>query len=160
MRWVLAGLPLCVIGQTILLPPLSLGGIRPDLFLVLLFLVSRRLSPEAATGTGFLIGLCQDALSGAPLGLHAFSDSLLGFLTARLGHDIHTEKPLALFLILAGGTVTARAIALALLAFFFGPQPLLPILVRGIAPEALYTAMVGMVVLWVTQRGSTPVTAG
>jgi rod shape-determining protein MreD len=151
MTWFLPGLLLCAMAQAVLLGPLSVWGIRPDLFLLLVFLVSQRVSPEAATALGFLIGLCQDGLSGGPLGLHAFSDSLLGFLAARLSHHMYTDKPLALFWLLLGGSAAAGGITLALLTFFLGPRLLLPALFRVIAPEALYTAAVGLLILCLPQ---------
>ncbi len=147
MIWFLPGLLVCVIGQAVLLAPLSVWGIRPDLFLLLLLLVSQRVTPEAATLLGFLIGLFQDGLSGGPLGLHAFSGSLLGFLAARLSHHVYTDKPLALFWLLLGGSAGAGAITFALLAFFLGPGLVMPALVRVIAPEALYTAALGLLLV-------------
>src|SRR5512136_639682 len=101
--------------QAVLLGPISVGGIRPDLFLLLIFLVSPRVSPEAATIQGFLVGLCQDALSGGPLGLRAFTYSLIGCATAWLSHDLHTEKPLAQFWRLLSGGACAGGWTLALL---------------------------------------------
>jgi rod shape-determining protein MreD len=151
MRWFLPGLLFCATAQAVLLGPLSLWGIRPDLFLLFVFLVSQRVSPEAATVLGFLIGLCQDGLSGGPLGLHAFSDSLLGFLAARLSHQMYTDKPLALFWLLLAGSAAAGSITLGLLTFFLGPWLLPPALLRVIAPEALYTAAVGLLILWLPQ---------
>jgi rod shape-determining protein MreD len=151
MMWFLPGLLFCVMAQSVLLGPLSVWGIRPDLFLLLVFLVSQRVSPEATTVLGFLIGLCQDGLSGGPLGLHAFTDSLLGFLAARLSHQIYTDKPLALFWLLLGGSAAAGGITLGLLTFFLGPRLFLPALIRVIAPEALYTAAVGLLILWLPQ---------
>ena len=148
MTWFLPGLLFCAMAQTVLLGPLSVWGIRPDLFLLLVFLISQSCNPEVATLLGFLIGLCQDGLSGGPLGLHAFTDSLLGFLAARLGHHMYTDKPLALFWILLGGSAAAGGITLGLLTFFLGPRLLLPALLRVIAPEALYTAAVGLLILW------------
>jgi rod shape-determining protein MreD len=148
MNWFLPGLLSCVIGQAVLLGPLSVWDIRPDLFLLLVFMVSQRCTPEAATVLGFLTGLCQDGLSGGPLGLHAFTDSLLGFTAARLSHHLYTDKPRALFWILLGGSAAAGGITLALLTFFLGAQPILPALLRVIAPEAVYTAAVGLLILW------------
>lgn len=151
MSWFLPGLLVCVMVQPVLLGPLSVWGIRPDLFLLLVFLLSQRVSPEAATLLGFLIGLCQDGLSGGPLGLRAFTDSLLGFLAARLSHDMYTDKLLAHFWILLGGSAAAGGITLALLTFFLGPWPVSPALLRVIVPEALYTAAVGLLILWLPQ---------
>ena len=150
MKLFVLGLLVCASVQTALLGPLSLGGIRPDLFLLLIFLLSPRVSPEAATIQGFLVGLCQDALSGGPLGLRAFTYSVIGFATAWLSHDLHTEKPLAQFWLLLAGAAGAGVVTLGLLVFFLGVSPLLPAL-RVVIPEALYTAVVGFLLLRVPQ---------
>lgn len=147
MTWLLPGLVICVVAQAVLLTPVSLGGIRPDLFLLLVFLLSQRSSPEATTILGFVVGVYQDALSGGPLGLRAFTYSLLGFLAARLGHSLYTDTPLAQFWLLLGGSAAAGCISLALLSFFLGPPPLLPAFLWVIAPEALYTAAFGLLLL-------------
>jgi len=151
MNWFLLGLLCCALAQTVLLTPFSLGGIRPDFFLLLVFLVSQRVSPETATALGFVIGLCQDGLSGGPLGLRAFTDSLMGFLASRLSHHMYTDKPLAVFWLLLGGSAGAGCITLALLSFFLGPPSLVPAFFFVIAPEALYTAAVGLLILWLPQ---------
>ena len=148
MTWLLPALLGCAMAQAVLLPSLSLGGIRPDLFLLLVFLVSRRCTPEVATLLGLLIGLWQDGLSGGPLGLRAFSGSLMGFLAARLSHHLYTDQPLALFWLLLGGSAITGGITFALLTFFLGPRPVLPALLWVIAPEALYTAAVGLLIFW------------
>ncbi len=151
MNWFLPGLLFCTMAQAVLLGPLSVWGIRPDLFLLLVFLVSQRVSPEAATILGFLIGLCQDGLSGGPLGLRAFTDSLMGFLAAGLSHHMYTDKPRALFWLLLGGSAAAGGITLILLMFFLGPRPFASALLWVIAPEALYTAAVGVLIFCLPQ---------
>jgi rod shape-determining protein MreD len=151
MNWFLLGLLSCALAQAVLLAPFSLGGIRPDLFLLLVFFVSQRVSPEVATVLGFLIGLWQDGLSGGPLGLRAFTDSLMGFLASRLTHQMYTDRPRAVFWLLLGGSAGAGCITLALLSFFLGPPPLVPALLFVIVPEALYTAAVGLMIFWLPQ---------
>jgi rod shape-determining protein MreD len=143
--WFAVGLLACALGQAILLVPVSLGGIRPDVFLLLVLYIGQRVTPEAATLLGFLAGLTQDALSGAPLGLHAFTDALLGFLTACLSRDLYTESPLAQFGLVFAGSAGAGIVSLGLFLFFFGvASPVVP-LVRTILPEAAYTAAAGVV---------------
>lgn len=146
MNWFLPGLLVCTMTQVVLLGPLSVWGIRPDLFLLLVFLASQRVSQEVATLLGFLIGLCQDGLSGGPLGLRAFTDSLVGFLASRLSQHMYTDKPRALFWLLLGGSAASGGTTLILLMFFLGPRPFAPALLRVIAPEALYTAAVGVLI--------------
>ncbi len=149
MKWFLPGLLLCATVQTVLLAPATLGGVRPDLFLLLLFFLSPRMTAEAATVQGFLLGLCQDALSGGPLGLRAFSYSLLGFLAARLSPDLYTDKPFAQCWLLLAGCVATGALSLALLSFFLVTPPLVATFLWVILPEAIYTAALGFLILWV-----------
>ena len=139
-----------VSAQTALLSTVSLGDIRPDLLLLLVFFLSPRVSPETATLQGFIIGLCQDALSGGPLGLRAFVYAFLGFVAAWLSHDLYTEKPLAQFWLLLAGAGVAGVLAFGLLTFFAGALPILPAL-WVLAPEALYTAIVGFLLLRLPQ---------
>jgi rod shape-determining protein MreD len=150
MKLFVLGVLVCASVQAVLLGPIGLGGIRPDLFLLLIFLLSPRVSPEAATIQGFLVGLFQDALSGGPLGLRAFTYSLIGCVTAWLSHDLHTEKPLAQFWLLLAGATGAGVVTLALLVFFLDVSPLLPAL-GVVVPEALYTAAVGFLLLRIPQ---------
>jgi len=158
MRLFLVGLLACASAQAALLGPISVGDVRPDLFLLLLFFLSPRVRPEVATFQGFVIGLCQDALSGGPLGLRAFTYTFLGFVTAWLSHDLYTEKPLAQFWLLLAGAAGAGVLTFALLTFFVGFLPLLPAL-GVIVPEAVYTAVVGFLLLRLPQVRATLVRA-
>jgi len=150
MRVFILGLLACASAQAALLGSISVGDVRPDLFLLLVFFLSPRVSPEVATLQGFVIGLCQDALSGGPLGLRAFTYTLLSFVTAWLSHDLATEKPLAQLWLLLAGATGAGVLTFALLTFFVGLLPLLPAL-GVIAPEAVYTAVVGFLLLRLPQ---------
>jgi len=122
--------------------------VRPDLFVLLLLIVSPRMTPEAATAQGFLLGLCQDALSGGPMGLRAFIYSLLAFVAAWLSRDLYTDKPFAQFWLLLAGCGAIGALSLALLSFFVTVPPLLPTFLWVILPEALLTATLGLLILW------------
>lgn len=152
VSWFAGGLLLAVIGQAVLLPEMAPGLLRPDCFLLLVCLLSVRVGAEVATLQGFAIGLCQDALSGGPLGLRAFVYCLLGFAIARLSRDLYTEEPLAQFWFLLGGTLLVGLLTLGLLAFFLESPPLLPTLAWVVLPEALATALLGLTVLWLLRR--------
>jgi len=75
----------------------------------------------------------------------------MGFLASRLSHHMYTDKPLAVFWLLLGGSAGAGCITLALLSFFLGPPSLVPAFFFVIAPEALYTAAVGLLIFWLPQ---------
>ncbi len=136
----------CVAVQAVLLDFVSVAGVRPDCFLLLVLFWAPYSRPEAATLQGFAAGLVQDALSGGPLGLKAFIFSLLGFLTARLSRRLATEKPVPQLWLLVAAASGAALLSLGLLSFFLGPPPVLPTL-RVLVPEVLYTVLLGFLLL-------------
>lgn len=122
-------------------------GIGPDLFLLLLFFLSLPAEPETAIAMGFLLGIYQDTFSGSPLGLRAFSFSLVGFLLAKLAKELYLSKLMtqALLLFLA---VCASGLATLLNLYFFRlSRPFLETLLGLILPEAIYTTLAGLLVM-------------
>lgn len=133
--------------QSTLLDVFSIGGVKPDLFLLLLFFFSLSLQADLAAILGFLLGLYQDALSGGPLGLKAFSFSLIGFLTARLSEKLYTTAIFPRLALLSLIAILSGTTTLLLLRFFLSFQPLLPTFLRITLPEALLTSVLGLLVL-------------
>ncbi|MBI3989838.1 MAG: rod shape-determining protein MreD [candidate division NC10 bacterium] len=141
--------------QSTLLYQLSIGGVKPDLFLLLLFFLSLSLEADLASFLGLLFGLSQDALSGGPLGLKVFSLSLMGFLTAHFSEKLYTTAILPRFMLLALIAVLSGTTTLLLLRFFLDLDPLLPTFLRIVLPEALLTTVVGLLVLvFLKMRGA------
>jgi rod shape-determining protein MreD len=136
---------------------LSVVGIQPDLFLVLAVGGSLGAAPEAATVMGFLAGLYQDALSGGPLGLRAFTLTLMAYAAAQVGRGMEASRPAAQFALLLGGTALAGATTLVTFSFFFGTPPLQETLLWVLLPETLLTVALGTALLvalrlWRTAR--------
>lgn len=142
MAFLLALLGVCLL-QTVIAPRLAIGGVQPDLFLILLFGLSISVGPELAAAAGFLIGLYQDSLSGAPLGLNAFTLSLIGFLVSGLSEQVKTTQPAWRFALLGLAGLLSGLITLLLLRFFHAPRPLASALLWTALPGALYTAILG-----------------
>ena len=65
-------------------------------------------SPTGSIAVGSALGLMQDSLSGAILGLNGFSKTLIGFLAASAGSRFDVDQPIA------------RALALVLFTFADG----------------------------------------
>lgn len=61
------------------------------LLVTIYFAMSRR-NPVAATVTGGVIGIAQDALTSQPLGIFGICKSIIGYLAASLGVRIDTEN--------------------------------------------------------------------
>ncbi len=144
--FVLALVGVCVF-QGVAGARLSLWGVQPDLFLILAVGASLGAAPEAAAIMGFLAGIYQDTLSGGPLGLRAFTLTLMAFAAARLGREMEATRPAAQFALLLGGAALAGATTLLTLSFFFGPPPLSRTLLRVMLPETLLTAGLGTLLL-------------
>lgn len=143
----LAGLlGVCTV-QSSVVPHLGIRGIAPDFFLVLTLATAVTVAPELATVMGFLSGLFQDALSGGPLGLHAFSLSLVAFLASRASLHLEADRLHGRFVLLLAGGILSGLVSLAAWTFFLGPRPILPALEAVVVPEAFYTALSGMLVL-------------
>ncbi len=142
MTFLLALFGTCLL-QTVIVPRLAIGGIQPDLFLILLFGLSLSVVPELAAAAGFLIGLYQDSLSGAPLGLNAFALSLIGFLVSGLSQQVKMTQPAWRFALLCVSGLLSGFITLLLLRFFHAPRPLASALLWTALPGALYTGMLG-----------------
>ncbi len=153
MIWLVGGLVGVVILQATVTPILQIGGIRPDLFLLLLYLGSMKMTRVQACVGGFLLGLYQDALSGAPLGLNAFTLSLLGYLLVRLWEELEETRliPHLLLIFLTGlcaGLLTLGALVSLGMELNLG-QSLLWI----ILPQTVYTTAVGGLLLFGTRLG-------
>jgi rod shape-determining protein MreD len=77
LKW-LGSFALCFALQTSLVPVISIGGVYPDLMVMLLFLLGIRTSVLPAVFAGFFAGLCQDVYTPAVLGQHALSMTITG----------------------------------------------------------------------------------
>lgn len=146
IAFVLALFGVCLL-QSAVVPRLAIGGVQPDLFLVLIFGLSLSAGAELATAAGFLIGLYQDSLSGAPLGLNAFTLSLIGFLVNRVSRQVKTAEPAERFALLFVAGLVSGLTTLLVLRFFQVPRPLGSALLRTVLPGAIYTAVLGAALL-------------
>jgi rod shape-determining protein MreD len=141
---VVIGLVSVCLLQTMVSPRLAIGGIQPDLFLIFVFGLSLTAGPELATAVGFLVGLYQDTLSGAPLGLNAFTLSLAGFLVSGLSRQLRTSQVAAQFALLLFAGLVSGLTTLLLLRFFQASRPIASSIVWTVLPGAVYTATLGV----------------
>ncbi len=87
--------------QTTWLELFSFGGVTPDLALVWVVYCAVRYSRTSGMGAGIAIGLVQDSLSGALLGVNTLSKSLIGYFFSTLKDKFYVEGviPIGIFLI-------------------------------------------------------------
>lgn len=138
--------------QTSLLHLIALAGVAPGLALIFSVYCGLKFEKFRGVGTGFMIGLVQDCLSGGALGINTLSKSLIAYSFFRLKDKIIVEGLIAtgIFMIMASlfdGLVFYLASAWLLntavpSGFLF---PALPIYV-------LYNAIIGPIFFYILDR--------
>lgn len=130
--------------QCTVVPVVGVGGVVPDLPIVLAVLLALRYGPEAGCLTGFALGLAQDTLAGGPLGLHALSKALIGFAAGDLPRWILVTRPFVPVGLAVAATVIDGLARFALLQLFHYPAPLGELLARVILPQAGYNGLLAV----------------
>jgi rod shape-determining protein MreD len=74
---------LAVLLQTTLFGQVRIFGVAPDLVMLTVIAVARRLDAEPAVLLGFTSGLAMDLLGSSPLGLRALVLTLIAYATVR-----------------------------------------------------------------------------
>ena len=89
--------------QTTLLGMFSIGGVVPDLALIWVVYCGVHCSRTMGIGSGIVMGILQDSLSGGLLGLNTLSKSFIGlfFVTLKDKFFIEGAIPVAFFLVIA-----------------------------------------------------------
>jgi len=138
--------------QASLLDPLSLGGIKPDLALALLYIVGLLTSPAEAMIAGMGVGLLQDIGSASLIGLTGLTRGVVGLSAGLLGKQVlDIRSPtnsifLALFSLLEGIFITL------FVQVYYGSVPFFSILTGRLLPQAIYTGILGVVLLQLMNR--------
>jgi rod shape-determining protein MreD len=125
------------LAQSSIVPTFGGAGAVPDLPLVVVVLLGLYRGPEAALGTGFALGLAQDAVGGGMLGIHAFAKALIGFGAGELPRLCLVANPVVPVLATVLATVAEGMLRFGLLQLFHYPASLADLLVRVILPVAV-----------------------
>ena len=133
--------------QASLLAPLSVGGIKPDLALALLFVIGLVAGPIEGAFAGMAIGLIQDIGSASLLGFIGLSRGIIGMLSGLLGRRVlDIDSPtIVLFLVVFS---VAEGIYISLfLQTTSGAVPFFSLIGGRIVPQALYTGLFAFLML-------------
>jgi rod shape-determining protein MreD len=131
------------LAQSSIVPALSLGGVTPDVPLILTALLALRRGPETGCLVGFAAGLLQDVAGGGLLGVQALTKALAGFAMGLLVGRLWVSKPVVQVPGLVLLTVAEGLARFFLLRLFHFPAALDGVLLHVILPEALYNGFVG-----------------
>ena len=133
--------------QASLLSPLSLGGVSPDLALTLLFFIGLLTGPLETALAGMAVGLLQDVSAASMIGLMGFTRGLAGLGAGLLGRRMFDlTSPSTVFFLTAFSLAEGIFISV-LLQLFYGTIPFGNLLFTRLVPQALYTGLLGYVLL-------------
>src|SRR3989449_11223500 len=82
------------VAHATLAPALGIGGVTPDLPLIVVVLLALRRGPEFGCVAGFGAGLLQDAAGGGVIGVQALTKAGVGFAIGAAGSRLSVTPPL------------------------------------------------------------------
>ncbi len=139
---------LLVFLQSSLVGFITVGGIAPDLFCILITLVGLRMGGMAAMRVGFLAGFLADCYHPATMGIYALCYTAAGFAAGAVRDRIYRDKYTSQ--IAAAAVLTLLVCPLAVTLRSGGGY--FPLLFRYGAGSALYTAVIAAVTLPLLNR--------
>src|SRR2546428_9619792 len=113
------------VAHATLAPALGIGGVTPDLPLIVVVLLALRRGPEFGCVAGFGAGLLQDAAGGGLIGVQALTKAVIGFAIGAAGSRLSVTQPLVpvtgpVLLPSAGGLVRFPLLKVFLFPAAFG----------------------------------------
>ena len=102
--------------QATLLPLVAVGGVKPDLLLLVVVSSGLLLGREHGVGMGFFAGLLQDLASGNIFGANVLSKMATGFVAGSMERKVFKENVLLPVLAVMAATVFNGAVMLAVMA--------------------------------------------
>ena len=124
-------------------PALRIGGVAPDIPLILTVVLGLSRGPEIGCLSGFAVGLLQDVAGGGVVGAQALTKALAGFAAGLIGERLWVSNPLVqvpglVLLTLAEGL--GRYWLLQLVHF---PAAFGDVMLHVVLPQALYNGFLG-----------------
>jgi rod shape-determining protein MreD len=133
--------------QAALFGPVSVAGIKPDLPLALIYIIGLVTGPVEAALAGMAVGLVQDIGSASFLGICAFTRGLIGLAAGILGRRVlDIASPMNIIFLAAFSLLEGILIAM-FMQTFYGTVPFFGLLFTRLVPQALYTGLLGTVLL-------------
>jgi rod shape-determining protein MreD len=129
--------------QSTLVAVAGLGGITPDVPLILTVLIALRYGPESGCLAGFVAGLMQDATGGGLVGVQALTKGMAGFGMGLLVGRFWVSNPLVQVPGLVLLSVVEGVGRFLLLQMFHYPAAFGDLMLHVILPQALFNGLVG-----------------
>ena len=141
--------------QSTLIPVLAIGGIRPDLVLVVVVVAALSLGRETGLVCGVFGGLLQDLLSVGPFGFNVVPKMLLGFLVGLYERKVNQGSLLLPLVAVAAATIGAAVVAVAFLLAYGQERQIAALLLQllpAIAYHILLAVPVHFLLGWLMRR--------
>jgi rod shape-determining protein MreD len=144
--------------QAVLLNSLSIGGVKPDLGLAVLFIIGLLTGPVEAALVGVGMGLMMDIASASFLGLSGLMRGVFGLSAGLVGKGVLDISSPFVVLFLAGFSMAEGFLIALFMQATYGDVPLFTLFVHRMLPQALYTSLFCLGLLWflVSRRGILP----
>ncbi len=138
---------LVIPAQASLLNPLSLFSIRPDLILVILYVIGLLTGPAEGALAGMGLGLVQDISSAGLIGLSGVTRGLFGLGAGFLGQQVlDIASPTNIIFLSAFCLLEGIAVSIFMQAIY-GSGPYVSMLFTATLPRAIYTGLFGTFML-------------
>ncbi len=133
------------LAQWSVVPALSVGGVTPDLPLIVTVFLALQKGPGTGCLAGFVAGFLQDMAGGGLIGVQALTKALAGFGMGLLVGRLWVSSPLVQVPGLVLLTVVEGLLRFLLLQFFHFPASLGELMLHVILPQALYNGFLGSI---------------
>jgi rod shape-determining protein MreD len=138
---------LIIPAQASLFSPLSLAGIKPDLPLALIYIIGLLTGPTEASLAGMGIGLVQDIGSASLVGMNGFTRGLIGLGAGFLGRRVLDIASPSNVIFLAAFSLMEGIVISMFMQIFYGSVPFFSMFFTRMVPQALYTGLLGTLML-------------
>jgi rod shape-determining protein MreD len=135
------------IAQTTVAPALRIGGVTPDIPLIVVLLLALRRGPEFGCLAGFAAGLVQDAAGGGFIGVQALTKALAGFAIGTAAGRLRPTQPLVQVPGLLVLSMAEGIVRYALMRLFHFPASFGEVMAYVVVPQALYNGFVGAILV-------------
>ncbi|MDH7577195.1 MAG: rod shape-determining protein MreD [Bacillota bacterium] len=130
--------------QTTIIPFFQVGGVIPNLLLVLIIFTALYYGSGVGGAVGFTVGLIQDLLVGRYFGLLALSGLVTGYLTGYLEGKVYKENPLVPLLLVFSGSLCASLVFITARSLIGSFSFSLPLVWRDLIPGAFYNTLLAV----------------
>ncbi len=137
--------------QASLLNPLSIGGIKPDLALAVLYIIGLLTGPVESALAGMGMGLLQDISSASYIGFTGLTRGFVGLAAGLLGTKVLDISSPSAVIFLALFSLAEGIFISLFLQVTYDAVPFFSIL-GHLLPQALYTGILGFLLLRLVEK--------